>query len=537
MFKMTMSKVKLITLLLMGTWMISYGTPLSKPEEKGRPNILLAISDDQSWPYASAYETIGIETPNFDRLAREGVLFNHAFVAAPQCSPSRAAILTGKNIWQLEEAGTHASYFPKKHQVFTDLLEDSGYELGYTGKPWAPGNWMDAGWKRNPVGPPFNDNTVESVPADGISKIDYAANFIDFFRQKEKEKPFFFWFGCFEPHRTYEKGSGLKEGKLESESWVPGFLPDYPLVRSDIADYTFEIEWFDEHLGRMLKFLEEEGELENTVIIVTADNGMPFPAAKANLQEYGTHVPLAICWPAGIPGNRVTDDLVSLIDLAPTFLDMAGVTQRPEMSGRSLYPLLLGYDSTPDYVPREYILTGRERHTHARPENLGYPARAIRTAEYLYVWNMKPERWPAGDPIPSGTLKGKSTEGFKEMWPGYHDVDDSPSKLFLLEHQSTYPGPFNLAFARRPEEQLYDIRKDPFCVVNLTGEEVYVEIKNELREILERKLREQGDPRVLGYGDIFDSYPRISPMRQFPGFRKQGEYNPDYLREGQVQIK
>jgi N-sulfoglucosamine sulfohydrolase len=127
-------------------------------------------------------------------------------------------------MWQLEEAGTRASYFPVKYQVFTDLLEYSGYVLGYTGKPWAPGNWMVAGWKRNPVGPSFNDKIMESVSADGISKTDYAANFIDFFRQKENDKPFFFWYGCFEPHRS------------------------------------LEIEWFDQHLGKMLKFLEEEGE-------------------------------------------------------------------------------------------------------------------------------------------------------------------------------------------------------------------------------------------------------------------------------------
>ncbi len=528
---------KVLTSLLLLSGMIACQGPSSGAEETGMPNILLAISDDQSWPYASAYGIQGIETPNFDRLAKEGVLFNNAFVAAPQCSPSRAAILTGKNIWQLEEAGTHASYFPKKLQVFTDLLENSGYELGYTGKPWAPGNWVDAGWERNPVGPPFNEKRMEAVPASGMSRTDYAANFIDFYRQKENGKPFFFWYGCFEPHRSYEEGSGLKAGKQESEASVPGFLPDQPLVRSDIADYALEIEWFDQHLGRMVKFLEEAGELDNTIIIVTADNGMPFPAAKANLQEFGTHVPLAICWPAGIPGNRVTDDLVSLIDLAPTLLDITGVKEKPEMTGRSFKGLLLGNGSNADYVPREYILTGRERHTHARPDNLGYPARAIRTADYLYIWNMKPERWPAGDPMPPGTMKGQAPEGFKELWPGYHDVDDSPSKLFLIEHQSTFPGPFDLAFARRPGEQLYDIRRDPGCTVNLAGEEAYGRIRKELRELLERELMAQGDPRVLGYGDIFESYPRISPMRQFPGFRKQGEYNPGYLREGQVPMK
>jgi N-sulfoglucosamine sulfohydrolase len=506
-------------------------------EENIRPNILFAIADDQSWPYASVAGTSGIETPSFDRLAEEGVLFRNAFVAAPQCSPSRAAILTGRYIWQLEEAGTHASYFPKKFRVFTDLLEQSGYELGYTGKPWAPGNWKDAGWDRNPVGPEFNQLELDSVPAGGIHPTDYAGNFKDFYRQKEADKPFFFWYGGFEPHRPYEEGSGREAGMEGADASVPDFLPDHPVIRGDILDYAYEIGWFDQHLGRMLEFLEEVGELENTLIIVTADNGMPFPAAKANLMEYGTHVPLAICWPSGIEGHRVTDDLVSLIDLAPTLLDIAGVEERPEMTGRSFAGLLLDEDPSPEYVPRDHLLTGRERHTHARPDNLGYPARAIRTAGYLYIWNMKPERWPAGNPMPPGTLKGQAPEGFKDLWPGYHDVDDSPAKLFLLDHPDTYPGPFGLAFARRPGEQLYDIRNDPGCTVNVAGEEAYAQIRTELREILERELREQGDPRVVGYGDIFESYPRISPMRPFPGFREQGEYNPDYMMEGQVKIK
>ncbi len=275
----------------------------NKIEKSKQPNILFAIADDQSFPYASAYGKYGVKTPSFDKVAEQGVLFTNAFVAAPQCSPSRAAILTGKNIWQLEEAGTHGSYFPKKFTVFTDLLEKAGYSIGYTGKPWGPGNWSDAGWSRNPVGPEYNEKVFASVPASGISKTDYFENFKEFYSKKTDSSPFFFWYGGHEPHRIYEDGSGLKAGKEISSAEVPSFLPETELVKSDILDYAVEIEWFDTQLGKILQFLDEKGELENTIIVVTADNGMPFPSAKANLQEYGTHVPLAICWPEKLPGT------------------------------------------------------------------------------------------------------------------------------------------------------------------------------------------------------------------------------------------
>jgi uncharacterized sulfatase len=501
-------------------------TGAGKTRDK-HPNILFAISDDQSFPYASAYGTAGIQTHAFDRVAKAGVLFNNAFVAAPGCSPSRAAILTGKNIWQLEEAGTHASYFPKKFTVFTDLLEDTGYELGYTGKPWGPGNWKDAGWSRNPVGPEFNTLTLDSVPANGIRTRDYFGNFVEFFNQRENDKPFFFWYGGHEPHRRYEDGSGRRTGKKLDEMEVPSFLPDVPLVRSDVADYILEIEWFDSHLEKMLNLLEEKGELENTLVIVTADNGMPFPYAKANVQEYGTHVPLAISWPARVTGERVLDNPVAMIDLAPTFLEIAGVENAPEMTGQSLSNILFSNEQGMLEAGRAYLLTGRERHTHARPDNLGYPARAIRTADFLYVRNFKPDRWPAGDPVPESSRTEPERIGYKTMWPGYHDIDGSPSKTFLLENRSDWLELFAVACEKRPGEQLYDIRRDPGCVNNIANDPAYQEIKDKLSRILEEDLKKQGDPRMSG-NEIFESYPRVSTMRDFPGFKERGKYNPAF---------
>lgn len=505
--------------------MESCATQAENTAKKKRPNILFAIADDQSYPYASAYGTKGISTPAFDQVAKSGVLFHNAFVAAPQCSPSRAAILTGKNIWEIQEAGTHASSFPKELIVFTDLLENNGYQIGFTGKPWGPGNWQIEGWERNPTGPDYNDNFLEEIPARGISSRDYYGNFVSFLEEKKGNKPFFFWYGGHEPHRVYEAGSGAKAGKKPDEVALPTFLPDDSVTRNDVMDYALEIEYFDSHLKKMLNLLKEKGELDNTIVVVTADNGMPFPYAKANLQEYGTHVPMAISWPNGIKNVKEVHDLVSMIDLAPTFLDIAGVKNQPEMTGRSILSMLNSNESA---SVREFVLTGRERHTHARPDNLSYPARAIRTKDFLYVKNYAPDRWPVGDPVPDTeeNRERAQTKGFKKLFPGYHDIDGSPSKTFMMEKQDEFPDLFANAFLKRQGEQLYDIHKDPGCVYDLAQDAAFNEVKDKLRALLDENLEAQGDPRMSG-SDIFDSYPRYSAMRNFKGFNKRGKYNSD----------
>jgi len=476
-----------------------------------RPNILFAIADDWSWPYASVYGARAVQTPVFDRIAREGRLFTNAFVAAPQCSPNRAATLTGMNIWQLEEAGTHASIFPNKFAVFPDILEKAGYHVGFTAKGWGPGDWRRGGWDRNPAGSEYSSAKRSYVPANGISKTDYAANFAIFLERRPDGVPFFFWFGAHEPHRRYELRSGAKAGKNPDAVNVPSFLPDHPTVRNDLLDYLLEVEWFDAQLGAMLAQLERMGELENTLIVATSDNGMPFPRAKANLYEYGTHVPLAIRWPERIKAGKVTDALISFIDFAPTLLEAAGITPPTEMTGKSFLSLLTA--SQPDATAplRDCVLTGRERHTHARYDNLGYPSRAIRTHEYLYIRNFKPDRWPAGDP------------------EGYYDIDESPTKTFMIENRDTYAKLFQAAFGKRPAEELYDIKQDPACLHNLARHENYAAVRSELSEKLDGLLIQQKDPRALGRGDIFESYPRVSRMRpHLGGFAERGKYNPKY---------
>ena len=458
-------------------------------------------------------------------MAQNGVLFHNAFVAAPQCSPSRAAMLTGKNIWELEEAGTHASNFPKKFKVFTEVLDAEGYFVGYTGKPWGPGNWDVSGRKQNPVGKPYNRHQLTNRPTEGIRANDYAQNFKDFYNQKEEGSPFVFWYGAFEPHRVYEYQSGIKAGKNIEAVKVPDFLPDTDVVRNDILDYILEIEHFDNQLYQMIQFLKEKGELENTLILVTADNGMPFPYAKANVHEFGTHVPLAISLPNGIKG-KVVDEPVGLIDLAPTLMELVGLEDAMSPTGKSLLPVLTKEQHPPH---REYVLTGRERHTHARPDNMGYPARAIRTQEYLYVYNFKPDRWPQGDPVPTTSENDlrNSVKGFKALYPGYHDVDPSPSKEVLMGMENTHY--FERAFAKRATEQLYNIKNDPYCTQNIAPLPEYKEVMIQLKQQLLNDLKKQGDPRVSD-NPVFDSYPRYSTMRNFPGFNHRGKYNPAFVQ-------
>lgn len=473
------------------------GTP------KKRPNILIAIADDQTWLHASAYGCKFVKTPAFDRVAKDGILFQRGYAASAGCSPSRASLLTGRHPWQLEHAGTHASSFPTKYAVYPDLLEHAGYFVGFTGKPWGPGNWKISDWKRNPAGPAYNNKKLDP-PASGINKVDYAANFKDFLQKRPKGKPFCFWYGGTEPHRAYAKGIGLKKGKKLKDVEVPPFLPDTEEIRSDLLDYAFEIEWFDHHLAQMIQYLEEIGELENTIILVTADNGMPFPRAKANLYEYGTHVPFAVRWGAQIKGGRVVDDLVGFVDVAPTFLEAAGLKVHPQMSGKSFMNILLSDKKGQVDPARIKVFTARERHSSSRVKNLGYPCRAMIKGNFLYIRNFAPDLWPAGDP------RGVGGDPF-----GYYDIDGSPSKTFLIKNEQKFPHLFQLAVGKRPEDELYDLAKDPGNLKNLAGEARHQKLLNEMRQELEAYLRETGDPRVMGKGDIFETYPRYSPIREF----------------------
>ncbi len=298
------------------------------------------MADDQSWIHTSIMGAPEVQTPNFDRVAREGVLFNNAYCAAPSCAASRAAILSGQAMWRLREGGLLFGALPQDIPLFPLLLREAGYRVGSTFKGYGPANHQLAGYWQYPLSPAYNDTTGH-VP-EGLNPVHYAKSFRRFLTERaNEEQPFFFWYGAQEPHRSYQRGIGQAHGINPARVTVPEFLPDDSVVREDMADYYYEIAWFDRQLGEMLDVLEESDQLENTIVIVTSDNGMPFPRAKANLYEYGTHMPLAVRWGAKVLPNRQVDDFISFTDFAPTLLEVAGLNVPEAMTGRSFLDVLL----------------------------------------------------------------------------------------------------------------------------------------------------------------------------------------------------
>ena len=478
-------------------WMLGWGAPmvvmlfsllyLTLGWSEGlqdRPNILFAIADDWSQEHAGAYGSNWVKTPAFDRIAQEGVLFRNCFTSNPKCSPCRASILTGRNSWQLEEAVNHFGVFPAKYEVYPDLLEHAGYFVGYTGKGWGPGDYKAGGFERNPAGPAFNERLLEP-PLRGISGRDYAANFEAFLQAREPDQPFCFWYGGHEPHRGYEEGSGIRSGKNIRDVELPAYYPQSNTIKSDLLDYSLEVEWFDRHLGKMVQILEEQGELDNTFILVTSDHGMPFPRVKGQIYEHGFHLPLAVRW-GGIEAGNIIDDFINASDFAPTFLELAGLKPHLQMVGKSFLSILKSGKSGLIDKTRTSMLVGKERHDLGRPRDWGYPIRAIRTLDYLYIRNYEPDRWPAGNPE-----------------TGYPNSDPGPTRSYLLRRFDSF---YRLSFGKRPEEELYRISDDPGCVTNLADEPALTETKEELHREMQRRLREEKDPRMLGNAAIFDTY-------------------------------
>ncbi len=458
-----------------------------------RPNVLFAIADDAS--HFGCFGHSFVKTPNIDRIAREGVLFENVFTPNPKCAPSRASILTGMHPWQLGAACNHNCYMPAGLTFIPDYLEKAGYRCGFTGKGWAPGDLKEGGYTRNPAGDAYNKYKITPPEGTAIRPFDYTRNFCDFLDSNPDGRPFWFWYGCREPHRPYVFGESLRLGKKSDDvdgDDLPSYWPDCPEVRQDFLDYAAEIEWYDARLGEMLDELENRGMLDDTIVIATSDNGCPFPRVKGQMFEQDFHLPAVAMWRGAgrKPGRRVSD-MIGFVDIAPTMLDIAGVPKPDFMPGKSFLDAI-DTDRDGQIDPgRTRVFFGREKQDVGREGDLGYPVRCLRDERFLYVRNFEPDRWPSGNPE---TL--------------YTNCDASPTKTKIIELAKSGDDRYlKLAFGKRPAEQLFDALGDPECLCNLADDPEYSERLASMRRELLEALRQTGDPRLDDPG-FFDRFPQ-----------------------------
>lgn len=517
-------------------------TVLSASGADQTPNILFCFADD--WGrYAGAYASVEtrpsinqvLKTPNLDRAAREGVLFKNAFVTAPSCTPCRSSLLSGQYFFRTGRGAIlQGAIWDTNIPSYPLLLRQAGYHIGKSYKVWSPGTPADAPYggqqhayeKAGREYNNFSENATKMV-REGMT---FAAarekllgqvrgNFEAFLADRKPDQPFCYWFGPTLTHRAYEKGSGKALWGIEPDAVkgkLPKFMPDVPEVRADYTDYMGEIQAWDAGVGVLIRKLEEIGELDKTLVVISGDHGMPgVPGGKCNLYDHGVGVALIARGP-GVKGGRVVDDFVNLMDLAPTFLEAGGVKPPATMIARSFLDVLRSGKSGLVDPNRTWVVTGRERHVAAaREDNLPYPHRALRTAEFLYVRNFAPDRWPMGSPkfeskadLPEFAALESST------FVAFADMDASPTKAWLVRQyaEPQWQWHYDYAFAKRPAEELYDLKKDPDQTRNLAADAAFAAPKRELSERLLKILADAKDPRVTGDGRTFEQPPFTDPQ-------------------------
>lgn len=538
--------------------------------EQRRPNILFAFADD--WGrFASVYSRLDgpgtvndlLKTPNFDRMAREGMVFRRAFVSAPSCTPCRSALVSGQHFWRTGRGSIlRGAVWEEKHAAFPLMLRDAGYHIGETYKVWSPGTPGDAPFGAGKYGyekaggrfNQFSENVTKMLArGESLEKAKQAlysevrANFDAFLSARPADQPFLYWFGPTNVHRQWQRGSGKRLWGLEPDELkgkMPPFLADEPEIREDLADYFGEVQAFDAALGVLLDRLAETGELDNTLVVASGDHGAPgFPHGKCNLYDFGSSVSLAVRGPGVRPG-QVFDGLVSLVDLAPTFLRAAGLAAPTAMTGRDLTTVLAGGvgdaaatataaatgtaaakgTAAPTGAAAaeswDAVFIGRERHVeNARADFAPYPQRAIRTRDFLYIVNFRPDRWPLGDPYRLFDGEPPTDREVSEQTRAtLPDEDAGPAKAWLVARRADprWKPLFELAYGKRPREELYDLRRDPHQVRNVAGEAEYAEKRAALERRLMEELRRTGDPRLDDDGRFFETPPMAGPVADPP---------------------
>ena len=503
-----------------------------------RPNIVFCFADD--WGrYASIYTNVEtrpsinqvLQTPVIDRMAREGVVFKHAFVPAPSCTPCRSSLLSGQYFFRTGMGVIlQGAVWNDSIASYPLLLRDAGYHIGKTYKVWSPGVPADApyGGQRyayEKAGSDFrfkyDAHVMEKVhrgksleEAKQIILHQIRGNFDDFLAARKPGQPFCYWFGPSLTHRPFVKGSGRALWGLDPDSVrgkLPKFMPDVPEVREDYTDYMGQILAWDAGIGVIVDRLRALGELDNTLLVISGDHGMPgVPGGKCNLYDHGVAVALIVRGP-GIKSGRFVDDFVNLMDLAPTFLEAGGVKSPDVMTGRSFMNVLYSDKSGQIDPVRTWVVTGRERHVaDAREGNLPFPHRALRTADFLYIRNFAPDRWPMGSPKFTSQANMPAMAALeRDTYAAFADMDASPTKAWLVHQfgEEDWEWQYNYAFGKRPAEELYDLRKDPDEIANCADDPAYAKQKGELSARLMQILTDAKDPRMAGDGHTFDRPP------------------------------
>jgi arylsulfatase A-like enzyme len=415
------------------------------------PNIVLIISDDHSAADLGCYGNKSIHTPNLDALAKDGLRFETCIVTSPQCSPNRSALFTGCMAHTTGTSRLHTP-MPPWEQTFLEGLRRRGYFAG--------------AFRKVHQGPEFEKSRVDFYAGA-------KAPFSDFFSKRPKNQPFFLQVGFTDPHRPYEQGA-FKPQHDPAKVRLPAFLPDDPEIRADLADYCDEIARMDAECGALFQLLRKEREWDNTIVIFTGDNGMPFPRAKGTCYDAGVRVPLIIRMPGAAQRGVVRSELMSHIDLAPTLLDFAGVPASAKMQGRSFKALLEGRT----YEPRHEAFSSRNWHDNFDP------SRSIRTARYKLIYNTA----PATPYRPIRDLAESPT------WRAYN-------RLFRAGRLSALH--LRLLEPSRPLFELYDIQADPDEFNNLAT----VPEKQAILADLKRRLSDW----------MHDTYDFLPPPRRVKG--------------------
>lgn len=506
--------------------------------KNARPNILFFFADD--WGrYASIYADPDlpspsdvIQTPNIDRVGQDGITFMNAFMPVSSCNPCRSSIATSRYFWNCGSGAflnPHGSNWEGNEDPFTqlpkfvDLLGQSGYHTSRSGKTIAFTPTRGTGNDRGL--PKFKDKfpryglyvSEAKNAAEREERHNYVIERTRIEIQKAllstpDDKPFFFIFGPINVHRPYVADSGKELWGINPDDLkgrIPKFLPDVNDVRRDFSDYLGEVLAVDLMLGIMMEELEKAGELDNTLIVLTGDNGIPgVPRGKTNCYDLSVQAPLLLRWPNGIKAGRTVEDFINLMDIGPTLLDLADATVPTSMDGKSFLPQITSDKSGWIDPSRDHVFVGRERHFHsARDGNLPFPMRAIRTKDFLYIHNFKPDRWPMGDPDqPSGNDAPDYAELHKRTTVVSTDLDASLTKAYMFSNRDnqSVENLLQLTMGKRPEEELYDLGKDPHQLNNLADNPEMAPTLEKLRGKVDSVMQSTKDPRLT---DAFDSLP------------------------------